>query len=626
MSLATRCTHCGTIFKVVQDQLKVSEGWVRCGRCHEVFNALPTLFDLEKDPPPPRQQPQAEVAADPAPTPDAEPAPHQDADPAWADARPSEFPATAPAAFDPEPAAPSPAQTGHNDAPPETTPWPQPAADAGWSGQAETGFQSSSPDDSLARPKQDIPQHSPAEHVIPPEPSPGSALLAADDFDLDTAVGLNEGHQAPGQTQDAHGMQGGMPEFAATFTPQPDAPFEPAWEPAWESDQALADQPSPYPSSTARSDITDMGLTLSDEPRPWQQPPPFDEDLPSTDEADALDSRYLLPTPRERKPAYLRQRGPEFADAQFPTDALMDDEDEWGGAPPREPPASPMPGTTGSTRSPLGPPPRPMPVTGLRGAVQHEPGFPVEAPLAERDEVLSERADPPSGHDAIPTPQPSRFGEDFIPEMAVEPPSQRKGKPGARAAATPEFMRRAQRQAFWRHPATRAVMSVMALALLLSLGLQMAHQFRDLLAAYHPPLRPYLAQLCEVAGCTLQPPLSLDKLEVESATLVRATSEGPDRYRLAVVVHNKAPIDLAWPHVDLTLTDANGAVIARRAFSPDDADWIDTADAAADMPPHSGLTRSRPVAVPSARSTTLLWQLRAPQLQPAGYTAELFYP
>ena len=40
MSLATRCTSCGTIFRVVQDQLKVSEGWVRCGRCQEVFTAL----------------------------------------------------------------------------------------------------------------------------------------------------------------------------------------------------------------------------------------------------------------------------------------------------------------------------------------------------------------------------------------------------------------------------------------------------------------------------------------------------------------------------------------------------------------------------------------------------------
>lgn len=51
MSLATRCTSCGTVFRVVQDQLKVSEGWVRCGRCDEVFNALEGLFDLEREPP-----------------------------------------------------------------------------------------------------------------------------------------------------------------------------------------------------------------------------------------------------------------------------------------------------------------------------------------------------------------------------------------------------------------------------------------------------------------------------------------------------------------------------------------------------------------------------------------------
>lgn len=54
MSLATRCTSCGTIFRVVQDQLKVSEGWVRCGRCQEVFSALEGLFDLEREAPPQR--------------------------------------------------------------------------------------------------------------------------------------------------------------------------------------------------------------------------------------------------------------------------------------------------------------------------------------------------------------------------------------------------------------------------------------------------------------------------------------------------------------------------------------------------------------------------------------------
>lgn len=64
MSLATRCTSCGTVFRVVQDQLKVSEGWVRCGRCNEVFNAIEGLFDLERDAPPNWKPP---VAPTPAP-------------------------------------------------------------------------------------------------------------------------------------------------------------------------------------------------------------------------------------------------------------------------------------------------------------------------------------------------------------------------------------------------------------------------------------------------------------------------------------------------------------------------------------------------------------------------------
>ena len=49
MSLATRCSACSTVFRVQQDQLKASEGWVRCGRCGTVFSALEGLFDLQRD-------------------------------------------------------------------------------------------------------------------------------------------------------------------------------------------------------------------------------------------------------------------------------------------------------------------------------------------------------------------------------------------------------------------------------------------------------------------------------------------------------------------------------------------------------------------------------------------------
>lgn len=39
MSLITRCPACGTMFKVVPDQIRISDGWVRCGHCAEVFDA-----------------------------------------------------------------------------------------------------------------------------------------------------------------------------------------------------------------------------------------------------------------------------------------------------------------------------------------------------------------------------------------------------------------------------------------------------------------------------------------------------------------------------------------------------------------------------------------------------------
>lgn len=39
MSFITRCPSCSTSFKVVADQLRISQGWVRCGHCAEIFDA-----------------------------------------------------------------------------------------------------------------------------------------------------------------------------------------------------------------------------------------------------------------------------------------------------------------------------------------------------------------------------------------------------------------------------------------------------------------------------------------------------------------------------------------------------------------------------------------------------------
>ncbi len=75
MSLVTRCPACATTFKVVRDQLRISDGWVRCGRCSHVFDAT---LDLHETPdgvarPGAVAPPQEQVPSVPAVAPSMEP-------------------------------------------------------------------------------------------------------------------------------------------------------------------------------------------------------------------------------------------------------------------------------------------------------------------------------------------------------------------------------------------------------------------------------------------------------------------------------------------------------------------------------------------------------------------------
>ena len=73
MSLATRCPACGTTFKVVRDQLRISDGWVRCGRCSNVFDGA---AHLHESPPPPAASPEVPPPVEATtPVPDPTPAP-----------------------------------------------------------------------------------------------------------------------------------------------------------------------------------------------------------------------------------------------------------------------------------------------------------------------------------------------------------------------------------------------------------------------------------------------------------------------------------------------------------------------------------------------------------------------
>jgi predicted Zn finger-like uncharacterized protein len=88
MALATQCPHCGTMFRVASDQLKLRGGIVRCGSCQEIFDGSATLVDLDALP---AKAPVAATPDVPAPS----PAPSPEAAPAGV-AEPVPEPAAAP--------------------------------------------------------------------------------------------------------------------------------------------------------------------------------------------------------------------------------------------------------------------------------------------------------------------------------------------------------------------------------------------------------------------------------------------------------------------------------------------------------------------------------------------------
>lgn len=57
------------MFKVVPDQLRISDGWVRCGQCDEVFDANAHLHTATEAQPAPEPEPR-EAAAPTSPDPD----------------------------------------------------------------------------------------------------------------------------------------------------------------------------------------------------------------------------------------------------------------------------------------------------------------------------------------------------------------------------------------------------------------------------------------------------------------------------------------------------------------------------------------------------------------------------
>jgi len=75
MALATKCPQCGSMFRVVADQLKLRGGLVRCGQCRTVFDAIGSLAYLEDAALAATGPAEEPKGAEPAPAPSADVAP-----------------------------------------------------------------------------------------------------------------------------------------------------------------------------------------------------------------------------------------------------------------------------------------------------------------------------------------------------------------------------------------------------------------------------------------------------------------------------------------------------------------------------------------------------------------------
>jgi predicted Zn finger-like uncharacterized protein len=105
---------------------------------------------------------------------------------------------------------------------------------------------------------------------------------------------------------------------------------------------------------------------------------------------------------------------------------------------------------------------------------------------------------------------------------------------------------------------------VLALVLLL----QLAVAFRTELLIRWPELRPRLASLCELYGCTVGWPTRAEQLAVLGTELQAVP--GTDILELTAVVRNRAAFRMSLPAVEVTLTDTTNRTLARKVFAPVD--------------------------------------------------------
>ncbi len=152
----------------------------------------------------------------------------------------------------------------------------------------------------------------------------------------------------------------------------------------------------------------------------------------------------------------------------------------------------------------------------------------------------------------------------------------------------------------------RAALLGCSLILLLLLILQVISHNRDSIAARSPFAASVLTGVCARWNCTIGAPRSIHELAIESSSLSKIAGQ-PKTVKLSVLLRNRSDIELAVPAVELSLTDFEGKLIAKKALMPDDFQ-VD------------------PPRIASGAELPLQLLISTQEQRVAGYTVELFYP
>lgn len=156
----------------------------------------------------------------------------------------------------------------------------------------------------------------------------------------------------------------------------------------------------------------------------------------------------------------------------------------------------------------------------------------------------------------------------------------------------------------------RIFMATASVVLLISLLAQSAYVFRNQIAAWFPQTEPLLADACAYLGCQVGLPAQIDNVSIESSELQSLTANS-GTFSLTVLLRNHSATDQAWPHIELTLNDAEEKAIARRVFVP--REYLPTA-----------LNVKQGFGARSEQPVKLFFELS--QLKASGYRVYLFYP